>query len=46
VHEADHVPPSSAKVKNVWSCTSTTNTPSWHGAELKYRYNFTVLVLN
>jgi len=31
-HEADHSPPASAKVKNVWICTSTPNTASWHGA--------------
>jgi hypothetical protein len=30
--EADHSPPSSAKVKNAWSCTSNPNTPSWRGA--------------
>jgi len=27
-----HSPPSSAKVKNVWSCTSTSHSPSWCGA--------------
>jgi len=31
-HEADHSPPSSAKVKNAWSYASM---PSWHGAQLK-----------
>jgi hypothetical protein len=40
-HEADHTPPSSTEVKNAWSCTSTPNTPSWHGAQLKPRDNFT-----
>jgi hypothetical protein len=30
--EADHSPPSSAEVKNVWRYTSTPNTSSWCGA--------------
>jgi hypothetical protein len=30
--EADHSPPSSAKVKNAWRYTSTPNTFSWRGA--------------
>jgi hypothetical protein len=34
--EADHSPPSSAEVKNAWSYT-----PSWRGAQLKQRDNFT-----
>jgi hypothetical protein len=41
VHEADHPHTSSAEVKNAWSCTSTPNTPSWCGAQLKHRDNFT-----
>jgi len=31
-HEADHPSSSSAKVKNVWSYTSTPPLSSWHGA--------------
>jgi hypothetical protein len=40
--EADRSPPSSTKVKNAWSYTSTPNTPSWRGAQLKHRniFNF------
>jgi len=30
--DADHSPPSSAKIKNAWNCTSTPNTSSWRGA--------------
>jgi len=41
--EVDHSPPSGAKVKNARSCTSTTHTPSWRGAQLKHR-NFTLLM--
>jgi hypothetical protein len=39
--EADHSPPSSAEVKNVWSYISTSSTSSWRGAQLKHRDNFT-----
>jgi hypothetical protein len=39
--EADHSPPPSAEVKNAWSSSSTPNTPSWRGAQLKHRYDFT-----
>jgi len=39
--EADHSPSSSAEVKNVWSYTSTPHTPSWSGAQIKHRDNFT-----
>jgi hypothetical protein len=38
--EADHSPPYSAEVKNVWSYTSTPTTPSCCGAQLKHRDNF------
>jgi len=31
------------KSKNAWSYTSTPHTPSWCGAQLKYRDNFTFL---
>jgi len=31
-HEADHPPPSSTKVKNAWSYTSTSHMSSWCGA--------------
>jgi hypothetical protein len=34
--EVDHSPPSSAEIKNAWSCTSTPNTPSWRGGQLKH----------
>jgi hypothetical protein len=37
--EANHSPPSSAEVKNAWSCTSTS--PSWRGAQLKHNDKFT-----
>jgi hypothetical protein len=39
--EADHSPPSIPMSKNEWSYTSTPNTPSWRGARLKHRDNFT-----
>jgi hypothetical protein len=40
--EADHSPPSSAEIKEMWIYTSTP-TPSWHSAELvKHRDNFTL----
>jgi hypothetical protein len=38
-HEADHSPPSSAKVHSP-------NMPSWHGAYLKHRDNFTFTKVN
>jgi hypothetical protein len=34
-HEADHSPPSSAEVNNVWSYTSISLMFSWRGAQLK-----------
>ena len=30
-HEVDYSPPSSAKIKNEWSCTYTLHTVSWRG---------------
>jgi hypothetical protein len=36
VHEADHIPPSSAEVENEWSCISAPpppHMPLWHGQE-------------
>jgi hypothetical protein len=39
--EADHLPPSTAKVKNSWSYSLLPNMPSWHGAQLKHRDKFT-----
>jgi hypothetical protein len=41
-HEADHSPPSSAEV-NEWVelCLHSPSTPSWRGAQLKHRDNFT-----
>jgi hypothetical protein len=36
--EANHSPQSSSEVKNAWSHTSTLNTPSWSGPQLKHRY--------
>jgi hypothetical protein len=40
--EADHSPPSSAEVKErVEQYLHSPNTPSWRGAQLKYRDNFT-----
>jgi hypothetical protein len=34
--EADHLPLSSANVKNKWSCTSTPYTPVWYGQVLYF----------
>jgi hypothetical protein len=41
-HEADHSPPSSAEVKE-WAelYLQSPNTPSWRGAQLTHRDNFT-----
>jgi hypothetical protein len=40
--EADHSPPSSAEVKEwVELYLDSPNTPSWRGAQLKHRDNFT-----
>jgi hypothetical protein len=36
--EADHSPPSSAEVKNEWSYTSTSGTPTWRAEEQLYFY--------
>jgi hypothetical protein len=42
--EADHSPPFSAKVKEcVKLYLHSPNPPSWHGASLKHRDNFTLL---
>jgi hypothetical protein len=42
--EADHSPPSSAEVKEwVELYFHFPNTPSWRGAQLKHRDNFTFL---
>jgi hypothetical protein len=42
--EADHSPPSSAKVKErVELYLHSPNTPSWHDAQLKHRDNFTFM---
>jgi hypothetical protein len=41
-HEADHSPPSSAEVKKcVELYLHSPNMPSWCGAQIKHRYNFT-----
>jgi hypothetical protein len=40
--EADHSPPSSAEVKNVWSYTPIPSMSMWRGAQLKHRDNFTL----
>jgi len=41
-HEADHSPPSSAEVKEcVELYLHSPSMPSWHGAQLKHRDNFT-----
>jgi hypothetical protein len=40
--EADHSPPSSAEIKEwVELYLHSSNTPSWRGAQLKHRDNFT-----
>jgi len=44
-HEADRSPPSSAEVKEeVEIYLHSPNTPSWRGAQLKHRNNFTLPV--
>jgi hypothetical protein len=43
-HEADHSSPSVAKVKNVWSCTSTLPYGFTVWCIIKYRANFTFTV--
>jgi hypothetical protein len=44
--EADHSPPSSAEVKEcVELYLHSPTTPSWRGAELKHRDNFTFYLL-
>jgi hypothetical protein len=44
-HEADHSPQSSAEVKEwVELYLHSPNTPSWCGAQLKHRDNFTLLL--
>jgi hypothetical protein len=41
-HEADHTSPSSAEVKNKWSCIPLPHISSWLSAQLnKHRDNFT-----
>jgi hypothetical protein len=43
--EADHSPPSSAQVKEyVKLYLHYLNTPSWRGAQLKHKDNFTFLI--
>jgi hypothetical protein len=45
-HEADYSPPSSAEVKEwVALYLHSPNTPSWRGAQLKHRGNFTFCLL-
>jgi hypothetical protein len=45
--EADHLPPSSADIKeSVELHLHSPNTPPWHGAQLKHRDNFTFIVLS
>jgi hypothetical protein len=45
-HEADHSPPSTAKVKNEWSCTSNPQL-HFHGVVLgNHRDNFTFTFLS
>jgi hypothetical protein len=47
VREADHSPPSSAEVKEcVALYLHSPNTPSWLGARLKHRGNFTFTFYN
>jgi hypothetical protein len=42
--EADHSPPASAEVKEwVELYFHSPNTPPWHGTQLKFRDNFTLL---
>jgi hypothetical protein len=48
--EADHLPPSSAAVKNAWRYTSTPNTSSWRGTSLStgkfYPYLYLYLAIS
>jgi len=37
-HEVDYSPPSSAKIKNEWSCTYTLHTVSWRGQGKLYLF--------
>jgi hypothetical protein len=43
--EADHSPPSSAEVKNAWSCTSTPQYAFMPWCLVKYRDNFTFYLI-
>jgi hypothetical protein len=46
-HEADHPPPSSAEVKECMELyLHFPNMPSWCGAQLKHRDNFTFYLVN
>jgi hypothetical protein len=43
--ETDHSPPSSAEVKRLELYLHSSNTPSWCGAQLKHKDNFTFILL-
>jgi hypothetical protein len=46
-HEADHLPPTSAELRNTWIYTSTPHTSSWRSTSLiKYRDSYTFLHLS
>jgi hypothetical protein len=45
-HEADHSPPSSAEVKDEWSCTSTLLYVFMAWCLIKHRDNFTLIFFN
>jgi hypothetical protein len=45
-YETDHSPPSGAKVKNVWSYTSTSHTSSWYGMQLSMMATLPLLTIN
>jgi hypothetical protein len=45
-HEADHSPPSSAKIKNVWSYTCTPQYIFMVWCLVKHRDNFTFTFMN
>jgi hypothetical protein len=46
-HEADHSPPSSAEVKNAWSCTyiATYVVMSWCLVKHRDSFNFTTFII-
>jgi hypothetical protein len=44
--ESNHSPPPDAEVKNGGAIPPLPSTPLWHGAQLKYRDNFTLILVH